>query len=635
MGKLAPRAPFKRRVDSGIDVEDSCAKRMQALRRYQILDSPPESSFDDIAKLASELCKAPFAAISFVAAEREWFKSTIGLSVCEKPISHSFCAHTIDQAVPLIIPDTLEDKRFRDNELVNSAPHLRFYAGFPLLASDGTPLGALCVFDDAPRDLGLSASETSALSILATQVQAQLELRAAILERDAQVERLSALTQNLRHVGGHDALTMLPNRALFAETLGKSIEASQLTGSSLALLLVDVDHFKQINDSLGHDAGDALLRRFAANLRSVVRASDTVARIGGDEFAVLLTGKGAAEPLTADVLASLSNRLAKPIRHRGRSIAVQASIGVALFPTDARCSDDLVKCSDLALAEAKKLRNKAISYTPDLKDDFDLRNRMASEVRSALAASELSPFYQPKIGLDSGAVEGFEALMRRQRNGRILPVPNPFDLDFSDRRLAAKVGLDLAMQVLDDMQRWLVAGIQFGHVAINSCAADFAGGDFAESLLREMERRNLPPRLVELEVTEGVFIGRGASHVAQALDMLSNAGMRIALDDFGTGYASLSHLKQFPVDVLKIDRSFVAGIGRNADDTAIVRAVIGLGRNLGMEVVAEGVETSDQEAFVRMHGCNVGQGFFYGAAMSASDVMSMRSLSLRQPKRAA
>ena len=607
-------------------MDDYCAQRVEALLAYQILDSPAESSFDDITRLASELCNSRFAAISFVEAGRQWFKSTVGLSVQEMPISQSFCAHAIAQGSPLVISDARKDARFCDNELVKSSPHLRFYAGFLLLASDRTAVGTLCVLDDKPRPDGLSTPELSALAILAHQVEAQMELRRAIIERDAQVERLSALTHDLRHLAGHDTLTALPNRALFAKTLDAAIEDSLQSGTSFTLVLIDVDHFKQVNDSLGHDAGDALLRSFAANLRSVVRSSDTVARIGGDEFAVLLVGADSGGHCVKNVLRALDRRLAKPIRHRGRSIAVQASIGLALYPKDASSAQDLVKCSDLALAEAKTTRNKAVSFAPHLKDDFEQRHCLAARAETALAAGELSPFYQPKVNLDSGSVIGFEALMRRHRGGRILETPNVFDADFPDPRLAAKVGLELANRILDDMKCWLSAGIPFGHIAINSCAADFAGDNFAENLLKELAKRSLPAGLVELEVTEGVFVGRGASHVARALNLLSEAGVRIALDDFGTGYASLSHLKQFPVHVLKIDRSFVSGIGRSLDDAAIVRAVIGLGLNLGIETVAEGIETAEQEAFVRLHGCNVGQGYLYGAAVPAGQILDRAPL---------
>lgn len=607
-------------------MDDSCARRVEALLAYQIIDSPAEASFDDIAKLASDLCKSRFAAISFIEPRRQWFKAAVGLSVRETPISQSFCAHAVAQGSPLIITDARNDARFCENELVKSAPHLRFYAGFPLLASDGIALGALCVMDDRPRPDGLSASEMSAMAILADQVEAQLELRRAIIERDAQVERLSALALDLRHLAGHDTLTALPNRSFFVKMLDTAIEDSIQSGASLALMLVDVDHFKQVNDSVGHDAGDALLRSFAANLRSVIRTSDTVARIGGDEFAVLMVNTDPAGHSVKKVLRALELRLAKPTLHRGRSLAVQASIGLAVYPKDASSAEGLVKCSDLALAEAKTTRNRAVSFAPHLRDDFEQRHLLAARVETSLAAGELSPFYQPKVNLDSGSIIGFEALMRRHRDGRTLAVPNVFDADFPDPRLAAKVGLELTNRILDDMKCWVSADVPFGHIAINSCAADFAGDNFAENLLNALAKRCLPASLVELEVTEGVFVGRGASHVARALNLLSEAGVRIALDDFGTGYASLSHLKQFPVNVLKIDRSFVSGIGRSIDDAAIVRAVIGLGRNLGIETVAEGIETREQEAFVRLHGCDVGQGYLYGAAVPAGRILERAPL---------
>lgn len=602
----------------GTGMSASNVERLLSLSRYQILDTPREASFDAISKLASEICNTPFAAISFAETERQWFKSQVGLKIRESPLARSFCAQAISQKEPLIIEDAICDPRFCEIEYVATAPGLRFYAGIQLRSSEGIALGVLCVLDVVPRPEGLSAAQTSALQVLASQVEAQLELRRAVNERDAQVLTLRRVTKKLRYVAGHDSLTSLPNRAFFGEKLHRAIKISLRDDAPIALMLIDVDHFKQINDSLGHDTGDALLRKFAANLASVVRSSDVVARIGGDEFAVLLNDADTGS-ITA-LLASLNGRLNKPLRHRGRLIECRASIGIAQCPRDGITAEALTKCSDLALASAKTTRGSAVIFEPHLRDDFDERQRSVASVREALDAGELLPFYQPKVAFATGAVVGFEALMRRELNGSFVSLPEVFDPGFLDKALLAQIRTRLTNQILDDVAMWKRTGVQFGHVAINSCAADFAYDDFGENLVQELERRHLSPNLIELEVTEGVFVGRGAPHVARALKVLCEAGMRIALDDFGTGFASLTHLKQFPVDVLKIDRSFVAGIGKSADDAAIVRAVIGLGKNLGIETVAEGIEALEQAAFVQQYGCDVGQGYLFGPAVPACDV---------------
>ena len=594
-------------------------ERAKSLSRYQILNTPREASFDAITRLASEICGTPYAAISFAETKRQWFKSEVGMEIRESPLARSFCAQAISQKAPLIINDASLDRRFCDGEYVSAAPGLRFYAGIQLRSSEGIALGVLCVLDVVPRFEGLSRAQQSALGVLASQVEAQLELRRTLNERDAQVLTLRKMTKKLRYVAGHDSLTSLPNRATFSEKLSRAIKVSLRDGAPLALMLIDVDHFKQVNDSLGHDAGDALLRRFAANLASVIRTSDTVARIGGDEFAVLLTDLNSDGSIQA-LLASLNNRLNKPLRHRGKLISCRASIGIAQFPKDAATAAGLTKCSDLALASAKTTRGNAVTFEPHLRDDFDQGQRTVTCVREALETGALKPFYQPKVDLSTGATVGFEALMRRELSGQFLSFPDVFDSGYLDATLLAQIRVRLTNQILDDVVNWKRSGIHFGHIAINSCAADFAHDNFAENLVEELEKRCLSPSLIELEVTEGVLVGRGAPHVARALKILCGVGVRIALDDFGTGFASLTHLKQFPVDVLKIDRSFVAGIGKSADDAAIVRAVIGLSKNLGIETVAEGIETLEQAAFVKQYGCDVGQGFLYGPAVPASEV---------------
>ena len=387
-------------------------------------------------------------------------------------------------------------------------------------------------------------------------------------------------------------------------------------------MLVDVDHFKQINDSLGHDTGDAMLCAFADRLRAVLRKNDTVARLGGDEFGIVLPGIRREDQI-AGMVQSLNTRLHEPIEHNGRLIDCRASIGVAIYPDDSTTAERLIKCSDLALAEAKRSRGCAKTFCSSMADEFERDARMLAVAREGVEEQRIVAHYQPKIDLQTGALVGFEALVRCDRIGHAPILPEMFALAFADRELAAAISEQMMASVLDDVRRWGDRGLGFGHIAINACAADFQADDFGERLLDGIDMRRLNPGMIELEVTEGVFLGRGAHHVARALSLLSLRGVRIALDDFGTGYASLTHLKQFPVDVLKIDRSFVAGIGKNPDDTAIVRALIGLGNSLGIETVAEGIETAAQARFVKAQGCDVGQGFLYSAAQSATHVPAL------------
>lgn len=594
-------------------------RRREAIARYDILDSAPEPEFDDIAMLAARICGAQSGAISFIDDHRQWFKATCGIDLRETPIGASFCAHTIESKTIFVVEDARRDPRFAENPLVEGAPHIRFYAGMRIVAADGTPIASLCVFDPGPRPHGLTEIERTALRVLAGQVQSLLELRQSVMEREAQVVRQAALSQELRHVADHDVLTGLPHRGLFQKRLVAAMREAERGGGRVALMLIDVDHFKQINDTLGHDVGDALLCSFAGRLTAVTRTSDTVARLGGDEFGIVLPGVRDDAQLAA-MVRSLNDRIQQPMDHRGRQVECRASIGLAIYPDHATTPESLTKCSDLALAEAKRARGCVETFGPGMATEFERQTRMLAIARAGIEGNHIVPHYQPKIDLASGALAGFEALVRCNRSGHPPVLPEMFAPAFADRELAAAISRQMLARVLDDVREWEDRGLAFGHVAINTCAADFSGDDFAERLLGGIAARGLHPGRIEVEVTEGVFLGRGAHHVARALSLLSERGLRIALDDFGTGYASLTHLKQFPVDVLKIDRSFVDGIGKNPDDTAIVRALIGLGASLGIETVAEGIETRAQADFVKSHGCDVGQGFLFGAAQAATAV---------------
>lgn len=593
--------------------------RRVALAAYSILDSAPETDFDNIVRLAARIVGTHGAAISFIDDHRQWFKAKCGVNHRQTPISQSFCAHTIESKGLLVVTDARCDPRFADNPLVTQAPRICFYAGMQIRASDGTPIAALCVFDPAPRPLGLTELEEATLRTLAAQVEALLELRRLVLEREQQVIAQSQLTEKLRHVAEHDDLTGLPQREPFRKRLTIAIDQAKRDKNRLAVLFIDVDHFKQVNDSLGHDAGDALLCGFAERLRSVIRLCDTAARVGGDEFGIILCGIRQDEEITA-VVQSLHARLQVPLEHRGRKINCKASIGVAIYPDHADCPESLSKCADLALAEAKLSRGCAKIFDRAMLEEFDREARMLAVVREGLEQGRIIAHYQPKINLDTGALVGFEALARCRTADRALILPESFSPAFDDRELAVAISRTMITTVLDDISEWTARGLPFGHVAINTGAADFRTDDFAEMLLAEIARRSLSPHVIELEVTERVFLGRGAHHVARALKVLGQAGIRIALDDFGTGYASLTHLKQFRVDQIKIDRSFVAGIGRNFDDTAIVRALIGLGQSLGVATVAEGIETVAQAEFVRSFGCGIGQGYLFGAAQPGEHV---------------
>ena len=417
-----------------------------------------------------------------------------------------------------------------------------------------------------------------------------------------------------------DGLTGLENRVAFQRSLTEAIERARAAGGRMSILLVDIDAFKDINDAAGHDAGDALLREVGARLARLAGDRMGLARLGGDEFAILLQDHaGVGESLA--VADAVAGALAAPFVFRGRSLACRASVGVACFPDHAGDAQELMKSADLALVAAKEQSGgRAAVYRPALRAALEARVALVGEIRAALGAGAIEPHYQPKIDLVTGAVAGFEALARWRHPARGLITPGAFADAFDIPEIALAIGERMARAVAADLGAWIAQGLEPGTVAINLSAAEFGRADLPEALFAALDEAGVPRWRLGIEVTETVFLGKRTDAVAAILARFAKAGMRIALDDFGTGYASLTHLKQFPVDDIKIDRSFVRDLERDPGDAAIVAAVIGLGRAFGLRVVAEGVETAGQEERLRAMGCDEGQGFLFGKPMPASRV---------------
>jgi diguanylate cyclase (GGDEF)-like protein len=595
-------------------------RRAVILETYRVLETPPEPAFDDIAALAAGICGTPRAAISLLTPTRQWFKARVGIAEPETPIGDSLCAHTVARGGPELfeVRDAERDSRFAENPLVTGEFGLRFYAGVPLISPDGVGLGALCVIDSRPRDEGLNDLQVRALRTLGDQVVTQLELRRSITERDLHVARHRTNADQLRWLADHDPLTGLANRSLFQARLQEAIDAGE--GKHLALLMLDLDHFKQVNDQLGHAAGDGMLKAFAERLSLSVRASDTVARLGGDEFAIILPAIEHPDHI-ASVTRSIYDRLREPLVFDGRVLDCRTSIGAALYPEHGADADSLTRSADIALYAVKAGgRGNAQVFGADMLANNQRQAAMIARARRAVQQGWIRPHYQPKIDLLSGRVAGFEALLRIEEPGMPIGAPGSILAAFEDMDLANKLGEQMIRQVAADMGRWRRDGIAFGRVAINASVAEFRDPGFADRLLDQLRAADVPTICLELEITETVFLDRETDAVQRALRRLSDAGVRIALDDFGTGYASLSHLQSFPVDVIKADQSFVRNIDNAAGNQAIVKAVLNLGRDLGLETVAEGIETLEQASFVTEHGCCLGQGYLYDRALPADQV---------------
>lgn len=424
----------------------------------------------------------------------------------------------------------------------------------------------------------------------------------------------------LYHAAHHDFLTGLANRAKFNEELQAALSQAARLTQRVLLLVMDIDRFKTVNDGWGHDAGDTMLREVARRLQAAVPREATVARLGGDEFALILPdpdSRGLAVDIVDDLIAALS----QPVRFNGRQIGVSLSAGAAVAFKDGSTAEDLHKSADLALYAAKKQGPGHIRFLEDgIREEARRETQMLSDARAALQDDRIVPYYQPKICLRSGAPSGFEALLRWQHPEGVRP-PSAISAALADPGLSVQLTNRMLDGVIADITRWRAMGLPVGRIAVNGASGDFLRGDFAERILNRLSQAGLPPSVLEVEVTETVFLSQKARNVEDILQKLSRAGITIALDDFGTGYASLTHLKQFPVDTIKIDRSFVSRLGGPAsEDSVIVDAVVDLARRLGITTVAEGIETATQASLLKARGCDVGQGYFFGHPIPADQV---------------
>ncbi|WP_113684658.1 putative bifunctional diguanylate cyclase/phosphodiesterase [Blastococcus atacamensis] len=424
--------------------------------------------------------------------------------------------------------------------------------------------------------------------------------------------------QTLAHQAFHDGLTGLANRALFTERIEQALRSNARHGDTAAVVFIDLDGFKAVNDSLGHQAGDALLQQVAQRLSSVVRAGDTLARLGGDEFGLLLAQVDDVAEVTAAGERLLAE-LARPVRIGQQYVTVSGSVGIALSESDAT-ADSLVRDADIAMYAAKTAgRGRLVVFDPDMRSALVERRQLERELQGALAGGELRLVYQPVMSLADEAVVGFEALLRWYSPvlGNVPPdrfIPVAEDLD-----LINEIGAWVLREACSVAAEWRGRhpGAAGATMAVNVSAVQLASPDLVEQIIGALAASGLPAGALVLEVTETALV-RDPDGAAERLAALRALGVRLALDDFGTGYSSLSYLRQFTVDVLKIDRSFIATID-GPQLPPIVRGLVDLGRTLDLEIVAEGVEHDDQRALLRQARCELAQGYLFAAPMEADD----------------
>jgi diguanylate cyclase (GGDEF)-like protein/PAS domain S-box-containing protein len=707
------------------------AARLNSLRAYDILDSPPDRSFDAITRIACRALDMPTAMISFIDEHRQWLKSAIGMFHSGQQTTRdlAFCSRAIESPrSTFVVQDALQDARFAANPFVTQQGGVRFYAGVPLLDQAGLALGTLCVIDVKPRylddadldtlrDLAASASAALELHRSLASLRNQADDRRSSIEQNPQIpwtaspdghilevnpslivslaagpkpahgadwtrsihpddlpettrrrERALAagepydIEHRMRAASGewrwfrsyaapkrdadgrislwygssediserkaseakvlrmayHDTLTGLPNRALLGQLLDAEIARAGGSGMPFAFHCLDLDHFKSVNDRLGHPGGDAVLQQIATRLSECLQDNDVLARFGSDEFFIIQR-----DPVQPEGAAQLAERigavLSEPLAIEGHLFSVTASIGVAVYPHDGCDPDALFRNSDLALYRAKTT-GRALCCMFDAGLDERQRSLLALklDLQDAINRDEFELAYQPLVNMETGQVEEFEALLRWNHPGRGWVSPAEFIPCAEESGLIIPIGEWVLKRACREAAAW--PGQL--RVAVNLSSVQFRDKALLATTAAALEQSGLPANRLELEITESVLLLDDDVNLSLLRD-LREMGIRIALDDFGTGYSSLSYLQRFPFDKLKIDRSLVSRVAEGDGGRAVIRAVIAMCRALGISITAEGVETQEQFDRLRMESCDQVQGYLISRPVQSSQVPAL------------
>jgi diguanylate cyclase (GGDEF)-like protein/PAS domain S-box-containing protein len=505
---------------------------------------------------------------------------------------------------PVWFPDVTREPGFRRGpDAARAGLHSAF--GFPILA-DGGPLGVMEFYGrqiEQPDPALLKVVQSLGSQIGQFVVRKQAEER-------------------VRHLAHYDGLTGLPNRSMFHQRAGHALAQARRSGKALAILFIDLDRFKNINDTLGHDAGDHVLEESAERLRGCLRESDTVGRLGGDEFVVLI--EELAEPAQVALVAQkIIAAIARPFPLDAQEVHLTASIGISAFPEDSQSVEGLMKNADIAMYRAKEQgRNGYRFYSAQMNVHTLERLALESDLRRALERDEFLLHYQPKTDLGSGRIVGVEALLRWQRaDGTLLP-PTQFIALAEETGLIVPIGEWVLTAACTRNQAWRAQGLPPIGIAVNLSGRQFDKAGLLQDIGRVLAGSGLGPDALELEITESMVM-RDPENAVSLLNELKAMRIRLSIDDFGTGYSSLAYLKRFPIDSVKIDRSFIQGLPEDGDDAAITRAIIAMAHSLRLKVIAEGVESAEQLSFLRAHGCDQMQGYLFSPPLPEAALLGL------------
>jgi diguanylate cyclase len=597
--------------------------RLLTLSAYEILDTPPEVIFDELVRMAASICETPIALVSLLDGQRQWFKAKVGLEAQETPQDIAFCAHAIQGTDLFVVPDAQHDKRFLSNPLVTGDPGIRFYAGAPLLTADGTALGTLCVIDTKPREL--SSEKREALRLLSRHVMAQLELRRRIAElsresKQRAQETTALLKEQQKHIerlSHYNSQTGLANRELFLQRLSRELDVSMQRGNKAALFVIELQRFDLLTEALGPSGMDTLLNEAARRVCAHANDACLAAHVRDERLALFRPNVTTATAAALFVETELLPRLTLPHRIGEHEIRPTFKIGIALTPIDGSNADTLLSAAKAALVTAKA-QDAALAFaSPEIATRVAGALTLEAKLRRALDCNQFVLHYQPKLNSRTGRVTGVEALLRwndphgsvRADDGHdALVPPARFVPLLEETGLIVPVGMWVIRQAAQDLADWRKRGIDIPRVAVNVSPMQLREKDFLTAIRHILDLHTHP--VIDIEITEALLMdqkGPGVRHLWE----LRSAGVQVAIDDFGTGYSSLQYLARLPVDVLKIDRSFIRAMSRLPTHMAIVTNIIALAQGLGFATVAEGVETEEQSNLLRALRCDEMQGYLF------------------------
>jgi diguanylate cyclase (GGDEF)-like protein len=584
--------------------------RLAALRDTALLDGEPDEAFERLNRLAVELLDVPVSLVSLVGEDRQFFAGQVGLpepwaSYRETPLSHSFCQHVVNQDEPLIVEDARSDPLVSDNLAVGDLGVVA-YAGIPLRTRDGNVLGSFCAIDGRPRHW--SERDLHILGDLAVLASDLIELHHA--------RAVPAL---------HDPLTDLPDRALFGELVAGSVTRATRYGACTSILALGLDGFRLINEALGHAAGDRILVSVSRRLTEALRDSDAVCRVAGDEFLVLC--ESARDEADALMLAERLRQtvIAAPVDIDGREQPIAATIGVACTSSVVE-ADELIQAALAALGRAKSGVHRAEEHagpTGRARTESRLRLQMRNAIAGAHERGEMNVVYQPLVQLTTGQLTGVEALLRWQHPELGLIPPDQFIPAAEASGAIISIGEWVLRQACKDLSTW--SRQRHGReltVAVNVAPIQMRAANFVDIVKSALDDCCLFPTSLTLEITERTLLAENPNQ-RRTIEGLRALGSRLALDDFGTGYSALGYLTRFPIDVLKIDRMFVADINTDPQAAALVEGILAMTRNLGLQSVAEGIETEDQLGVLTTMGCHLGQGYLLGRPAPADAITNL------------